>query len=154
MEAPRGEDTGGDENMECSCGDDASSDCGLTGYDGIVSGRSISSGDKRLMGGSVDDEPGRGSVGPGDTPDVLVRFCSSWKLDPSSPWLSRSCTKLLSGKSENWGAETILLPPAVLLKGLLLRRLPDRGILHVEGDGDGNISPMEKERLELNSGSV
>jgi hypothetical protein len=37
---------------------------------------------------------------------------------------------------------------------LLLLKLPDRGILHVEGDGDGNISPMEKDRLEFSTGSV
>ena len=52
------------------------------------------------------------------------------------------------------GAEVILLPPVFLLKGLLLLKLPDRGILHVEGDGDGNISLMEKDRLEFSTESV
>lgn len=48
----------------------------------------------------------------------------------------------------------ILLPPVFLLRGLLLLKLPDRGILHVEGDGDGNISLKEKDSLEFSTGSV
>ena len=51
----------------------------------------------------------------------------------------------------DWGAETILLAPAVLPGSLFLRKLPVRGIFQVNGDGDGNISLKEKEVLGLSS---
>jgi len=37
---------------------------------------------------------------------------------------------------------------------LLPLRLPERGIFQVDGDGDGNISAMEKERLGIASISM
>lgn len=41
----------------------------------------------------------------------------------------------------------ILLPFEAPFRPLLLLRLPERGIFQVDGDGDGNTSAIEKERL-------
>lgn len=55
--------------------------------------------------------------------------------------------------SVDCGAETILLPPLVLLKGLLLLRLPRRGIFQLDGEGEGKISLSEIECRDLGSES-
>ena len=56
-----------------------------------------------------------------------------------------------TGLWEACGAETTLLSAVFLLEPLPLLRLPKRGI-HVEGDGDENISLKENEFLCLSSG--
>ena len=136
-------------------GEVGSSGCGVVGYEGTVPGRLTSKADKRFKGGSGEDEALCWMP--------LGRECASEGL----VWLSMKCRLVGVGGllTDPWtgingapirfleacGAETTLLSEVFLLEPLPLLRLPRRGI-HVEGDGDGNISLKENECLCLSSG--
>lgn len=115
----------------------------------------MSKADKRFKGGSGEDgtllfilnaffSVGRTSLWSGPTYPVF-----SYDLVEGSPWLG----PLRRGLVE-WGAEAILLPLEVPDGALFLVRLPERGIFHVEGDGEENRPPKEKDFLGVGSGSA
>ena len=136
-------------------GELGSSGWGVVGYEGMLPGRLISKADKRFNGGSGEDEPlCRTPVGRERAPGGFVWLSMKWRLVgvgglPTVPWTGMNGAPV--GLWEASGAETTLLSAVFLLKSFPLLRLPKRGI-HVEGDGDENISLKENEVLCLSSG--
>lgn len=115
-------------------------------------GRSISKVEIRFKGGSGDEGPSASSKGLDAPPKVPS------PLRPTAPLVSgfELLTPVDADDSGRLGlavsgAEATLLPFGTREGPLFLLRLADRGIFQVEGDGDGNMSAMANERLEIGS---
>lgn len=115
-------------------------------------GRSISKVEIRFKGGSGEDGFSSSSRGLEVPPEASPRLrtnvlvLSGFKFSASVADADGLRLELVAR-----GAEETLRPFGTLEGPLFFLRLADRGIFHVEGDGDGNMSAIENERLEFGS---